>query len=247
MAVSLFQVIYGGEARMYALLQLIGVAAAMVGERWLQRPQPWHAWVISGLVLIAVFDQVQGFLLAAGLFALAGVGRNREAWRWRLGVCAPVVPWAVLWGPSFLEQRHLQWSSWMPRTTLSGIAMTVSRQIVFAHGVETIVFAAVAIGGICLVRSDRVVGKLWLACGVVPFALAAMIGLFQGFLFDRTLTIAAWASPLALAWLLAIADNVLLIPGTSSRGHLVENLAAGSLSLHDNDIASLNQARITIP
>jgi pyridoxine 4-dehydrogenase len=51
----------------------------------------------------------------------------------------------------------------------------------------------------------------------------------------------------ALAWLLAIADNVLLIPGTSSRGHLVENLAAGSLSLHDNDIASLNQARITIP
>jgi pyridoxine 4-dehydrogenase len=57
----------------------------------------------------------------------------------------------------------------------------------------------------------------------------------------------ATPSQVALAWLLAIADNVLLIPGTSSRGHLVENLAAGSLSLHDNDIASLNQARITIP
>ena len=57
----------------------------------------------------------------------------------------------------------------------------------------------------------------------------------------------ATPAQVALAWLLAIADNVLLIPGTSTRGHLVENLAAGSLSLHDNDITSLNQARITIP
>ena len=59
----------------------------------------------------------------------------------------------------------------------------------------------------------------------------------------------AGATPMqvALAWLLAIADNVLLIPGTSRRGHLVENLSAGSLSLHDNDIASLNQAHINIP
>jgi pyridoxine 4-dehydrogenase len=57
----------------------------------------------------------------------------------------------------------------------------------------------------------------------------------------------ATPAQVALAWLLAIADNVLLIPGTRSRGHLAENLAAGSLSLHDNDIASLNQARITIP
>lgn len=57
----------------------------------------------------------------------------------------------------------------------------------------------------------------------------------------------ATPAQVALAWLLVIADNVLLIPGTSGRGHLVENLAAGSLSLHDNDIASLNEARITIP
>jgi len=36
------------------------------------------------------------------------------------------------------------------------------------------------------------------------------------------------ASPaqVALAWLLAIAPNVLLIPGTRTRGHLAENLAA---------------------
>jgi aryl-alcohol dehydrogenase-like predicted oxidoreductase len=57
----------------------------------------------------------------------------------------------------------------------------------------------------------------------------------------------ATPAQVALAWLLAIADSVLLIPGTGSRGNLVENVAAGSLSLHDNDIASLNEAHITIP
>jgi aryl-alcohol dehydrogenase-like predicted oxidoreductase len=37
----------------------------------------------------------------------------------------------------------------------------------------------------------------------------------------------ATPAQVALAWLLAIADNVLLIPGTSSRNHLAENLGAG--------------------
>ncbi|MEZ0053990.1 pyridoxine 4-dehydrogenase [Mycobacterium sp. MAA66] len=50
----------------------------------------------------------------------------------------------------------------------------------------------------------------------------------------------ATPAQVALAWLLAIADNVLLIPGTRSRSHLAENLAAGSLVLHDNDIAALD-------
>jgi aryl-alcohol dehydrogenase-like predicted oxidoreductase len=41
---------------------------------------------------------------------------------------------------------------------------------------------------------------------------------------------------------LAIADNVLLIPGTSSRSHLAENLVAGSVSLQDDEVASLSTA-----
>jgi diketogulonate reductase-like aldo/keto reductase len=49
----------------------------------------------------------------------------------------------------------------------------------------------------------------------------------------------ATPAQVALAWLLAIADNVLLIPGTSSRSHLAENIAAGSLSLSDDEVASL--------
>ncbi len=50
----------------------------------------------------------------------------------------------------------------------------------------------------------------------------------------------ATPAQVALAWLLAIADNVLLIPGTSSRGHLAENLGAGSLRLQDDEVASLS-------
>ena len=51
----------------------------------------------------------------------------------------------------------------------------------------------------------------------------------------------ASAAQIALAWLLAIGPNVLLIPGTRSRGHLAENLAAGGLWLGDREIALLNQ------
>ena len=52
----------------------------------------------------------------------------------------------------------------------------------------------------------------------------------------------ATPTQVALAWLLAIADNVLLIPGTSRRGHLAENLAAQSLLLQDDEIARLTMA-----
>ena len=50
------------------------------------------------------------------------------------------------------------------------------------------------------------------------------------------------ATPLqvALAWLLGRAPNILLIPGTSSVGHLRENLAAASLALPDEAVARLD-------
>ena len=52
----------------------------------------------------------------------------------------------------------------------------------------------------------------------------------------------ATPAQVTLAWLLAIADNVLLIPGTSSRSHLAENLAAGSVSLQADEVANLTVA-----
>lgn len=46
-------------------------------------------------------------------------------------------------------------------------------------------------------------------------------------------------SQVALAWLLARYDRLLLIPGTTSVAHLEENLAAGDVELDEDDLATL--------
>jgi pyridoxine 4-dehydrogenase len=46
--------------------------------------------------------------------------------------------------------------------------------------------------------------------------------------------------PVALAWLLHRSPNILLIPGTSSVGHLRENLAAAQLTLSTETLAELD-------
>jgi pyridoxine 4-dehydrogenase len=45
----------------------------------------------------------------------------------------------------------------------------------------------------------------------------------------------------ALAWLLQRSPNILLIPGTSSLGHLGENLAAATIALTPADVAALDR------
>src|SRR5947207_14093906 len=49
----------------------------------------------------------------------------------------------------------------------------------------------------------------------------------------------ATPSQVALAWLLHRDEHILLIPGTSSIGHLEENLAAAQLALHPDDMGPL--------
>ncbi len=51
----------------------------------------------------------------------------------------------------------------------------------------------------------------------------------------------------ALAWLLGRSPNILLIPGTSSVGHLRENLAAAQLELPDDARAVLDQIARNMP
>ena len=47
---------------------------------------------------------------------------------------------------------------------------------------------------------------------------------------------------IALAWLLGLAPNVLLIPGTSSRAHLEQNMAAAGIELDEHTQAELTSA-----
>jgi pyridoxine 4-dehydrogenase len=51
----------------------------------------------------------------------------------------------------------------------------------------------------------------------------------------------ATPAQVALAWLLALAPNILLIPGTRTRVHLAENLAAADLPLDDAAFAQLTR------
>jgi pyridoxine 4-dehydrogenase len=51
----------------------------------------------------------------------------------------------------------------------------------------------------------------------------------------------ATPSQVALGWLLARYDRMLLIPGTSSIAHLEENIAASELELDDSDLAALER------
>jgi pyridoxine 4-dehydrogenase len=59
---------------------------------------------------------------------------------------------------------------------------------------------------------------------------------------DVAARLGATPAQVGLAWLLARAENILLIPGTSSRGHLEENLGVASVQLSDSDLDELDRA-----
>jgi pyridoxine 4-dehydrogenase len=52
--------------------------------------------------------------------------------------------------------------------------------------------------------------------------------------------VGATPAQVALSWLLALAPNILLIPGTTTLSHLEENLAAASVELDDDALATLD-------
>ena len=75
----------------------------------------------------------------------------------------------------------------------------------------------------------------------VPFfPLGGFTPLQSSALSDVAQDLGATPLQVALAWLLRRSPNILLIPGTSSRAHLRENLAAAELSLPDEAIRKLD-------
>ena len=76
----------------------------------------------------------------------------------------------------------------------------------------------------------------------VPFfPLGGFSPLQSSTLSDVAARLNATPMQVALAWLLRRAPNILLIPGTSSVGHLRENLAAAELVLPDDAVRELDQ------
>jgi pyridoxine 4-dehydrogenase len=75
----------------------------------------------------------------------------------------------------------------------------------------------------------------------VPFfPLGGFTPLQSSTLDNAAKSLDATPMQIALAWLLQRSPNILLIPGTSSRAHLRENIAAAALELPAETIASLN-------
>ena len=75
----------------------------------------------------------------------------------------------------------------------------------------------------------------------VPFfPLGGFTPLQSTALSDVARRLDATPMQVALAWLLRRSPNILLIPGTSSVGHLQENLAAAALALGDDAMAVLD-------
>ena len=93
-------------------------------------------------------------------------------------------------------------------------------------------------------RDDDALVRELAAAGIayVPFfPLGGFTPLQSATLSDVAARLGATPMQVALAWLLQRAPNLLLIPGTSSVGHLRENLAAGNLVLDGDTVAELDQ------
>jgi aryl-alcohol dehydrogenase-like predicted oxidoreductase len=91
-------------------------------------------------------------------------------------------------------------------------------------------------------EDDAMIGELG-AQGIayVPFfPLGGFSPLQSDTLSAEAKKLGATPMQTALAWLLQRASNILLIPGTSSRQHLRENLAAAELQLSDEVVGRLN-------
>jgi pyridoxine 4-dehydrogenase len=79
------------------------------------------------------------------------------------------------------------------------------------------------------------------------FPLGGFTPLQSSALAEVATAVGATAMQVALAWLLQRSPNILLIPGTSSVGHLRENLAAAKLQLSPAMIATLDSIAAQAP
>jgi pyridoxine 4-dehydrogenase len=122
-----------------------------------------------------------------------------------------------------------------------GVSNATSAQVAQARGIAEVVCVQ---NHYNLVQraDDALVDELAdMGIAYVPFfPLGGFTPLQSSILSDVATQIGATPMQTALAWLLQRARNILLIPGTSSVGHLRENLAAAELSLSDEVLARLN-------
>ena len=122
-----------------------------------------------------------------------------------------------------------------------GLSNVTSKQVAEARGITEVVCVQ-NMYNVANRGDDALVDELaGLGIAYVPFfPLGGFFPLQSEALAEAAAEIGATPLQTALAWLLARAPNVLLIPGTSSRAHLRENLAAAEIHIPDAVMAKLN-------
>jgi aryl-alcohol dehydrogenase-like predicted oxidoreductase len=125
--------------------------------------------------------------------------------------------------------RHIGLSNVTPAQIEEGRRLTeivcVQNQYNVAHREDDALIDALAADGIAYVPF---------------FPLGGFSPLQSDALSQVAADLGATPMQVALAWLLQRSPNILLIPGTSSLGHLRENLAAAELALPEEAIARLD-------
>ncbi|MGR9480919.1 aldo/keto reductase family oxidoreductase (plasmid) [Rhizobium leguminosarum] len=123
-----------------------------------------------------------------------------------------------------------------------GLSNVTSKQITEGRGITEIVCVQNQYN-LAHRADDRLIEDLvHEGTAYVPFfPLGGFTPLQSSTLSDVAARLGATPMQVALAWLLRRAENILLIPGTSSVGHLRENLAAAALVLPDEAVSKLNR------
>ena len=127
-----------------------------------------------------------------------------------------------------------------------GLSNVTSAQVAEAQGIAPVVCVQNQYN--LVHREDDVLVDELAAKGIayVPFfPLGGFSPLQSSSLSEVAARLGATPMQVALAWLLQRSPNILLIPGTSSTGHLRENLAAADLVLSDAVIAELDRIGTT--
>jgi aryl-alcohol dehydrogenase-like predicted oxidoreductase len=123
-----------------------------------------------------------------------------------------------------------------------GLSNVTAKQVEEAQGIATIACVQNQYNLVHREDDDLIDSLAEQGIAYVPFF---PLGGFSPLQSEELSNIAAemGATPMqvALAWLLQRSPNILLIPGTSSRAHLRENLAAAELELSGEMLARLNK------
>lgn len=190
LAVSPLHLWHAQEARMYALVATLALAATLFAARALRRGRPldWAGLTICQALALWTNTAAIWFtfaLNAAALLLIVTLWRRGQLWPWLASQALAVGLW-LPWLPVFLKQLQVSGSAntWIAPATIGQVALTIA-SFVSQGGPRWVAWLALALllaaltaGGRALLadaRAERTRTVLLLCLLVVPVGLAFLI------------------------------------------------------------------------